>query len=171
MGDFLSNSWFFHVCVKCENDTKGRIRFCNGFDAFPRPLFVSVPAQLCSAVSQQQQWWHCWGDTHTEAAGSCFSALSLCCGCCPWSPGSSRTERWGFHFCPPTRSPPTVLLPCANVLLVLCTWWLTNPAPCMAFEMGLDSLEFMWNSARTGLILGWIQPNQGFLFYALEATT
>lgn len=38
--DGLSNRWFLHICVKCENDTKGRIRFCKGFDAFPWPLFL-----------------------------------------------------------------------------------------------------------------------------------
>lgn len=41
MDDFLSNRRFFHICAKCENETKGRIRFCKGFDSFPWLLFLS----------------------------------------------------------------------------------------------------------------------------------
>lgn len=106
MDDFLSNRWFFHICAKCENETKGRIRFCKDLKLFLGPCFsveAVLSSCLCTAVHScpaQQERWHCWGDT--EAALNSwvlllFSELLL------WVLSvisiSSGTETWGFHFC------------------------------------------------------------------------
>lgn len=122
--------------------------FCNGFDAFPWPLSlgrggaVQLSLHSCAQLSDGSRSDGIEGTPALRqlwATGSCFSSLSLCCGWCSWlSPVSSRTERWGFPFFPPTWSPPAALLWWTNVLLVLCTrCWCTNPAPCVAFKMGI----------------------------------